>query len=41
MEKFGLFSKELEKLGMMVGETIVEVVPKDQGGDDKTPPGKS
>ena len=42
MEKFHLFSKELEKLGMMVSETIVEVVPKEQAGDNKeTPPGKS
>ena len=41
MDRFQLFSQELEKLGMMVGETIVEVVPKDQGGKDETPPGKS
>ena len=41
MDKFQLFAKELEKLGGMIGETIVEVVPKDQGAKEDSPPGKS
>ncbi len=41
MEKFHMFAKELEKLGSMVGETIVEVVPKDNTQSKETPPGKS
>ena len=41
MDKFQFFAQELEKLGNMVGETVVEVVPKDNGGKEDTPPGKS